>query len=150
MSDSVLSLEYIRIEKQVEDWKAAIRLAVEPLITQGDVHKAYETAIIHNMKKYGNSFIVSPYVILPHARPEQGVKKNAISILLTKKPFYYEGQTTPIKLLIILAPVDSQSHLRMLQLISCVIGEQQNLQKVMESVNNQQIYEQFKLIETLH
>lgn len=149
MSDIILSLETIRIVKQVNDWKSAIQLAAEPLLKQELVDQTYADAVIRNMKKYGSSFIVSPYVILPHARPEQGVKKNSISILLTQKPFYYETQTTPIKLLILLAPEDSRSHLRMLQLVSNVVGDHHRLQKVMEGVSAQKIYEQFHLVETI-
>lgn len=149
MSDFILSLENIRIVKQVNDWRRAIQLAAEPLLKQELVDQTYADAVIRNMKKYGSSFIVSPYVILPHARPEQGVKKNSISILLTQKPFYYETQTTPIKLLILLAPEDSRSHLRMLQLVSNVVGDHHRLQKVMEGVSTQMIYEQFHLVETM-
>lgn len=47
-----------------------IQKATELLHENGYTDDNYTNAVMQNFNRYGRNFIVSPYVILPHARPE--------------------------------------------------------------------------------
>ena len=82
--DEFILLNNFQIDANEIDWYKATKKAITPLIENGFVKVEYEEAIMENLKRAGSKFIISPYIILPHARPEQGVNKNAISFLLLK------------------------------------------------------------------
>lgn len=86
MKEEVLSVDNIQIQERSCDWKSAIETAVKPLIQNGFVEERYTYAILRNIEAWGPYFMAGPYIILPHARPEEGVRKNQISILSLKKP----------------------------------------------------------------
>lgn len=129
----VLRSDSIQIVEQISHWKEAIALCVSPLIEHGDVEASYQNALYKNIEAYGNNFIVTPYVILPHARPEQGVLRNAVSMLLIRRGFHFGNPKTPVKLMIILAPVDSNSHLQLLRQISVILHEGDTIKKIIEA-----------------
>ena len=106
MKEEVLSVENIQIQERSCDWKSAIETAVKPLIQNCFVEERYTAAILRNIEAWGPYFMAGPYIILPHARPEEGVRKNQISILSLKKPVYFDDGSIPISLLMILASVD--------------------------------------------
>ncbi|WP_270512554.1 PTS sugar transporter subunit IIA, partial [Holdemanella biformis] len=88
-------------------------------------------------------FTLSPYIILPHARPEQGVNKNAISVLLLKHSVYYENSREPIRLIVVLASTDSVSHLVMLKKVAEILNKENNVSDILESETIRELYEKF-------
>ena len=88
--------------------------------------------------------MAGPYIILPHARPEEGVKKNQISILSIKKPVYFDNGKVPIRLLMILASVDSKSHLRILKLLASVLTDETVLRSLLKSDTPQRLLQCFQ------
>lgn len=133
MLEDFITQDNVQIVECVKGWKEAIQLGVQPLREQDFVDEKYVTAIIRNIEKYGSNFIISPYIILPHARPEEGVKKNGISILFVHKPFYIHNRTMPLKLMIILAPVNAKAHLQMLRSISEVLNDEKQMKRMLKS-----------------
>lgn len=142
---NILTMDDVQVVEQVADWEDAIQLGVQPLIKHQCVDVAYVKAIVNNVKKHGSNYMLVPYVVLPHARPEQGVKKNGISILLTHKSYYVDEATLPIKLMIVLAPIDSKSHLCMLRYIANVLSDECRMKKIMESKTREEVVHQFTL-----
>lgn len=140
MLNELLNSESIQIVESVNDWKNAIELAAEPLIEKGFVQREYVNAVYKNIERYGTSFLISPYVILPHARPEQGVKNNSVSILLTRKPFFFENSKEPIKLMILMASTDSKSHLRILRDISEVLNDEKGITQILKTKTVKELY----------
>lgn len=90
MDEFILERNF-QIDPNLMKWEEATKKAISPLIENGYVQTEYEKSIMENLKRAGSKFIISPYIILPHARPEQGVNKNAISVLLLKHSVYYEN-----------------------------------------------------------
>ena len=139
----LLNKENITIIERVHSWQEAIQVATYPLIHSGCVEATYREAIINNVKMHGKSFVISPFVILPHARPQQGVIKNGVSIVLLKKPCYFMESSTPIKLIVVMASLDSRSHLSTLQSISSVLNEQRRSDQIINSCCVEELYDAF-------
>ena len=124
-------------------WSDAIRKTIDPLIKGGYVMNKFEKYIFENLIRSGNKFIISPYIILPHARPEQGVNKNAISVLLLKHPVYFQDSREPIKLIVVLASTDSVSHLIMLRKVAEILNKDDNINGILESETIEELYTKF-------
>ena len=144
MKEELLSIDNIQVLQAIDNWEAAIKTAVEPLIQNGFVEENYTRAILKNIKAWGPYFMAGPYIILPHARPEEGVKKNQISILSIKKPVYFDNGKVPIRLLMILASVDSKSHLRILKLLVSVLTDETVLRSLLKSDTPQRLLQCFQ------
>lgn len=148
IKEEVLSVDNIQIQERSCDWKSAIETAVKPLIQNGFVEEKYTAAILRNIEAWGPYFMAGPYIILPHARPEEGVRKNQISILSLKKPVYFDDGTIPIRLLMILASVDSKSHLRILKMLASVVTDETTLRSLLKSNTPQELFQCFQAKES--
>ena len=144
MLDDILTQESVQYIECVESWKEAVVICVQPLIDQGKVDCEYISAVNRNIERYGSNFVIYTYIILPHARPEQGVKENAVSILLTKTPFHFDDNKTPVRLVIVMAPMDSKSHLQILKEISGMLYDRNSIQSIMESKSKGQLYQRIR------
>lgn len=141
MLHDLLAKEDITILDNVKNWIEAVHICLAPLVKNGSVNEQYGKAIVKNIERYGDNFMITPYVVLPHARPEQGVNKNAISILLLKKPCYFNNSKMPIKLVIIMASIDSKSHLQILKSISNALNDEGRVNTVVNSNCSEDLYQ---------
>lgn len=143
MLNDFISVQNVQITDRVKDWRQAVARSVRPLRDFDYVDETYEKAILRNVETYGSTFIVCPYIILPHARPEEGVIKNGVSILLVHKPFYLHEQSIPIKLMIVLSPKNARVHLQMLRDISLVLHDERQLKCILNSKTAELLFAHF-------
>ncbi len=138
----LLKSENVQIIEKAEDWKDAIRISTELLEQHGYVEPRYKEEIIANVEKLGPYIILADHVILPHARPEQGVKEAQIGVTLIREPVLFSnGQDG--QLFITLAAKDSDSHLEALMGISEIVGDEELVKQVIASENEERLYQYF-------
>ncbi len=142
MEELSLSKHFQIISEDIS-WQEAIIKAVEPLIKHDDVLDMYKESILANLRRAGSHFIIAPYIILPHARPEQGVNRNAISVLLAKQAIYFEHSQEPIKLIIILASQNSISHLQILKKIVGILNGKNSISNILNMTTISELYDKF-------
>ncbi|MDP3305394.1 MAG: PTS sugar transporter subunit IIA [Erysipelotrichaceae bacterium] len=135
----------IRIIDEVADWKEAISQAVMPLIENGYVETRYVDSIIENTEKFGPYYVIAPNIALPHARPEQGVLKKQLGILLLRHPIKFSQDGFDVRLLITLAASDSESHLQTLSKLSDILGDDDRIGKILGASSVEEIYRLFTL-----
>lgn len=109
----ILLPEMISLKNRAKNWEEAIRFTAAPLLRSGKITRNYVETIVQNMKKENANMVITDYVALPHARPEDGVNEPAISLTVLEEPVYFgEEQNIPIKYLFFLAAIDNQYHLK--------------------------------------
>lgn len=121
MLNEVINIDRIQVIDEISDWKEAIKLASEPLLNEGTIDEDYVSAMIGGVEKYGPYIVLADEFALPHASNQGGVKEIAISVLVTKKPVDLLGQA--VKVFMVLATIDNQSHLKALASLTEVIGD---------------------------
>ncbi len=126
-------VENIQMVERVKHWRQAVELAIKPLVSLNLVQTKYKESILKQMEKDGTSFLIAPYVVMPHGRPEDGVTNNSLSVLFTKEPFFLENSDAPIKLVIVVAATDSKSHLQILQKVSNRLLDKTKFQNLLSS-----------------
>lgn len=140
MITDMLKLENIRIVEEVKDWREAIHLSLEPLLTGGFITENYEKAIIESTKEYGPYYVLAEDFALIHGRPEDGVLERQLAITLLRKPVVFAEDSFPVRVLIALAASDSNSHLDIMKVLSSIFIDEDKIKQLVESVDSQQIY----------
>ncbi|EHG7582043.1 PTS sugar transporter subunit IIA [Citrobacter sp. RHB21-C05] len=123
----VASQFYVRCHS----WKQAIMLACSPLEQQGLVTANYAQAIVRETEKQGPWYLLTPEFALPHARPEEGVISNEthLSLLCVKEAVCFPGYPD-VRLVVVLAAVDSTRHIEKIQQLVCWLEEAERLQQL--------------------
>lgn len=140
MLKDLLTADRIRFTDSVQDWREAIRLAAAPLVEDGSVTQNYVRAMIDSVETTGPYIVLTPGVALPHARPSEGAKKLAMSMLCSKERIYFSDEKYA-NLIIVLSSVDGHSHIDALVHLSNMFGEEDTLNLFLEAETAQKVVE---------
>ncbi|HWJ78752.1 MAG TPA: BglG family transcription antiterminator [Niallia sp.] len=130
----LLKQDMIQIIDQVETWEEAIRVASSPLLNIQAIEPTYIDAMIKNIETLGSYVVLAPNVAIPHARPENGVKKLSMSLLKLNKPISFSpgDPSKNVQLIFVLAAVDNHSHLKALSQLTELLEEEENIEQMIE------------------
>lgn len=111
MLDTLLTKDTIAIINSVDSWEDSIKLACKPLVSNKSIEARYIDAIIKSTNDLGPYYVVGPQMAMPHASPDSGVNKIALSLLVVKNGVNYNSDgNDPVKLIVVLAATDNNSH----------------------------------------
>jgi mannitol operon transcriptional antiterminator len=140
MLNELITEEMIQLHSHAKDWKEAIRIAADPLLEKGYITQDYVTAMIENIQQLGPYIVLAPKIAIPHARPEQGVNQLGMSLLCLEKcvPFS-EDKQHDVNLIIVLAAIDNETHLKALSQLSKMLSDDDNIKMILEADSKEQI-----------
>ncbi|KMM36500.1 BglG family transcription antiterminator [Guptibacillus hwajinpoensis] len=128
MLNDLLHEETIQFASHTENWREAIKTAALPLLTKEQISSTYIDAMIKNVEDLGPYVVIAPGIAIPHARPEEGVNTVGMSLLrLDESVSFSSKDKHQVKLLIVLAAVDNETHLKALAQLSDLLSEEENL-----------------------
>ena len=145
--NDLLTKELIQIEKRVDTWQEGIELAAQPLLEQGYIEPSYIQEMINSVLQLGAYIVLVPHVALAHAAPEKGVKRLGVSLLQLQEAvdFNQEGddydEDRQVKLIFVLAAVDSSAHLKALQQMVSILDNEEILNQLMTAKSENQVYQ---------
>jgi PTS system ascorbate-specific IIA component len=118
-----LERDLVDLNVDADSPEHAIRAAGQLLADADAVSPAYINAMIQSYRKNGPYFVLAPHLAIPHARPEDGVKEAAISMIRLEKPVVFgHSAHDPVRLVFALGASTSDEHLmllkRLMQLLS--------------------------------
>lgn len=142
----LLKKENVQICEDACDWREAIRISVFPLENGGYVNEEYKDGIIGNLEKFGPYILIAEHIALPHARPEQGAIESQVSITLFRKDIAFDKEGSTARLFVTLAAKDNESHLEALMKISELLSDEETVEKILESENEEKLYQYFESI----
>lgn len=136
----MLSTSRIQLVDNIENWEQAIDLVCKPVIESGDITSEYQQAIITSTKDIGPYYVLGPQIAMPHARPEEGVINNALSLLVVKNGVsFYSSENDPVKIILLLAANNSNQHIELITKISEFFCSEDDINTVISSSNKDQI-----------
>lgn len=109
----LLPEDHIETTNQILTWQEAVQLASQPQLNEKAIDQQYVTNMIHSVEENGPYMVLADYFALMHARPGEGVFHQGMSLLVTKNEIALAGK--PVRIFLVLAAKDSQSHLESLQ-----------------------------------
>lgn len=128
---TLLPKEHIQVCQSTENWQTAVRTASVPLVEEQLIVEEYVENMIQSVKEHGPYMVLNDYFALMHARPGEGVNQQCMSLLVVRQPVDLEGKL--VKIFLILAAEDSQSHLESLQDIMAVFMDEEKYQEILTS-----------------
>jgi len=132
----LLSTDVIRIHDSADGWQNAIELACEPLIVNGAIDSSYVQAIFRSHAEMGPYYVVGPGIAMPHARPEDGVNRLALSLTVIREGVNFDAdENDPVRLLITLAATDSSSHVNAIAQLAELFMNEEHVQQICEATD---------------
>jgi len=141
MITSILPITNMQHVSSISNWEEAIKIASEPLLKNGSIEKSYVEKMIKNVYAYGPYIVLNDYFALPHAEPGNGVNKVGMALLTLDQPVDLLGK--PVKVFLVLAAVDSTSHLEALSEITGLLMDPEKYEIFLTGTIND-IYNLFK------
>ncbi len=115
----------------VEGWQQAVAIAVQPMVEAGAVEPRYLQAIYDMHREIGPYYVLGEGIAMPHARPEEGVIKTALSLLIISEGVSFDSHDNdPVYVVFALAAVDSHSHIEMIASLSQLFCEEETVGKL--------------------
>jgi mannitol/fructose-specific phosphotransferase system IIA component (Ntr-type) len=132
----------------VETKEEAIRLAGMLLYDDGKVELGYVEAMLKLSQELGAYVVIAPGFALPHARPESGVKQAAFSVVTIPDGVRFGSKSNdPVRVVMALAAVDSQSHLKALSELSKFLQEDGSIEAIANCRTEREVVEAFQAFE---
>ena len=125
MLKDLITAQRINVVQHVEDWKKAIELAARPLVEDHTIEPSYIAAMIDSVNQYGPYIVLDDYFALPHAKAHVGVNRLGMSLLVVKDEVDLLGK--PVNVFLVLAAVDTTSHLNALGSLSDILCDRKNI-----------------------
>lgn len=121
----------IEVGVHVSDWQSAILATGKLLVRAGAVEDRYVEAMIRVASELGPYIVVAPGVAMPHARPEDGAKRTAISLICLANPIEFGNEDNdPVKTVIGLAAVDHDTHINVMEQLATLLDMPQVVEAI--------------------
>ncbi|MHC0520789.1 PTS sugar transporter subunit IIA [Vibrio harveyi] len=124
LKQSLIDNNSIKLQAKASNWREAIKIGTDMLITSGAIQPSYHDAIISSVEELGPYICIAPNLALPHARPENGVIRTAFALVTLEEPIYFEGEDEPVDVLITLAGSSSDEHMEGLMEVTQVLDDE--------------------------
>jgi mannitol/fructose-specific phosphotransferase system IIA component (Ntr-type) len=136
----MLTEETIALNVDAKDWKDAVRISGNLLVSSGAVEESYIPAMIEMVLSFGSYIVIAPGVALPHARPEDGVIKPCMSLITLKKPVNFGNvHNDPVSLVISFGTIDHEAHVKALAKLARIIGDKEKVQALIDAETVEQV-----------
>lgn len=140
MISTWLTEKKIQIVDSVSDWKQAITISAQPLLVDESINENYVEAIFRSHEELGPYYVLAPGLAMPHARPEQGAKKNGLSLLHIKEGVSFDAdENDPIFVVIVLCAVSGDEHIRMITALAEIFCDEACLDGLLKASTKEKI-----------
>lgn len=131
----------VRAVVKAASWEEAVEQAGKLLVDTGSCEPRYVSAMAEAVRELGPYIVVAPGVAMPHARPEQGVRRPAVAVVTLERPVEFGHQANdPVDLVVAFTALDKEAHLATLRAISGLLMDQQSLARVRAATSDQELW----------
>ncbi|ECB9647759.1 BglG family transcription antiterminator [Listeria monocytogenes] len=138
--EELLPKERITFKESVADWREAILVASKSLQQEGYISRNYQHAMIENIEKLGPYIVIAPGIALPHASVDDGAYRVGMSLLRLNQPVSFSSKAKDqVKLIIVLASIDSYTHINALSQLTNLIMKHHLLEQIEQATSAAEI-----------
>jgi mannitol/fructose-specific phosphotransferase system IIA component (Ntr-type) len=136
----LISEDAILIDPILKNWENEIQLAGGLLEGKGFISHSYTERMVDLVKELGPYIVIMPNIAFSHARPENDVYQNSMSIIKTSRGISFGNKDNdPVHLLVAIAARTDEEHLQIFQLLAEIFGDPQNIKKIMKAESPEKI-----------
>ena len=140
MLKTLLTPDVVQVIPQVKDWREAIKIACQPLIDKGCIEPRYVDAIYKSHEQIGPYYVLGPGIAMPHARPEEGVNQLSLALTIIEKWVEFGAdENDPVKLLIVLAATDNDSHINAIVKLAELFDNQDDIDTLLQAKSKAEV-----------
>ena len=140
MLERFLVEDTVDVNVDCESWEEAIREGGRLLIAKEYIKPIYVDAIINNFKRLGTYMVIKSGIVFSHSRPENGVNKTSLSLITLKKPIYFGDKVyDPVKLIITLAAIDTNSHIEILEALMKLLKNSKKIYEITKALTKNEV-----------
>ncbi len=127
-----LTADRIVVVEHIPDWRSAIELSARPLLAEGAITPGYIQAIFASHEAIGPYYVLAPGLAMPHARPEEGVNRNALSLLHIRRGVDFGSpENDPVTVVILLCAQNGDEHLAMISQLAELFSNEDDLRQLL-------------------
>ena len=131
----------IDIVDSIDNWEEAIKKGAELLIENKCIEPRYVDCIVNNIKESGPYIVLGDGMAMSHARPEDGVIKNGITLLKIRDGVDFDEKNR-VFLLFTLAAENNEHHQELLEEIADLLNESEKIKRIMyDDLSDLEIYD---------
>ena len=124
MLSSLMTEQNIRLRFEANDWKEVVEQAGRLLLNSRNIEPRYIQAMKELVSKEGAYMVVAPGLALLHARPEDGVLDECISLVTLAKPVRFgHPENDPVDIAIAFAAQRNNRHIQLLAEIARLLQD---------------------------
>ncbi|HEK1815239.1 TPA: PTS sugar transporter subunit IIA [Proteus mirabilis] len=140
MLKTLLTPDVVQVIPQIKDWREAIKIACQPLIDKGCIEPRYVDAIYKSHEQIGPYYVLGPGIAMPHARPEEGVNQLSLALTIIEKGVEFGAdENDPVKLLIVLAATDNDSHINAIVKLAELFDNQDDIDTLLQAKSKAEV-----------
>ncbi|WP_394214034.1 PTS sugar transporter subunit IIA [Brachybacterium vulturis] len=114
----------ILLDASAQDWRAAIRLSGDLLVSTDATGSDYTEAMIRTVEEHGPYIVITPGFALAHSRPDDSVHRTALSFVRLAAPIPFgHPANDPVSLVMALAAADTSAHQAALAALAGVLAD---------------------------
>lgn len=117
----IIEKEKMRVGLHAKDWQEAITLAGSVLEEAGSITHEYTQSMIQAVKELGPYMVIMPGFAIAHAAPSPAVHKEDLALITLAEPVSFGSPNDPVNLILCVACIDRESHVRALQNVAEVL-----------------------------
>lgn len=136
----LLPISRIKVVNSVKDYVEAINIVSKPLLDNKKIEKRYVDKILENYNYECPNIVFGNEVAVPHARFEDGANELSMSLLKINKGVLF-GENCLIHIVVMLAPIDTNSHLNALIQLYDLVTEENDVHKIIQARKKEEIKE---------
>ncbi|OOM14543.1 PTS sugar transporter subunit IIA [Clostridium saccharobutylicum] len=145
MIERLFNEKTVELNIEAKNWEEAIRFCGNLFVKSGNTEARYVDAMINTVKSMGQYIVIEKGIAMPHARPEDGVKKIGMGLVKLKKPIEFGNEEyDPVDILIFICAVDKTSHLKALAELVTLIEDNKFLSIVRNSSSKEDVINYIK------
>lgn len=139
----ILKEDRIGLKKEFTDWKECIKECGWLLEKSGCISNEYTLNVIEAVESYGSYMVITPKVILPHAKNDRGVFKTSLCLMSLKKEIAFPSGKE-IGLVIFFSSRDKIEHLSAMRTLVELLSEYNFKEKIKEFRTGKEVIEYIK------
>ena len=117
----IIEKEKMRVGLHAKDWQEAITLAGSVLEEAGSITHEYTQSMIQAVTELGPYMVIMPGFAIAHAAPSPAVHKEDLALITLAEPVSFGSPNDPVNLILCVACIDRESHVRALQNVAEVL-----------------------------
>lgn len=137
--ESIIARDHLRAGLKAADWREAIRLAGGVLEEAGSITNEYTQAMIAAVEELGPYIAIMPGFAIAHAAPSPAVHKEDLALITLSEGVKFGSPNDPVNLILCVACIDRESHVRALQAVAEVLSGDGVMEKLAAAASAEEL-----------